>query len=411
MDSSSTSAVLRPVERHIVAVLRDLDGANRRELAELTGLPRTSVTAAVASLIARGLLTESDDAAGARGPGRPAPTVRIDLTGRTVVAVELGRNRQLVTLVGFDGHILGTADIQLDLTQPFEATAAGLAAVADTVSCASGRASAMVISVAMPFRQGAGAPPIPMYAPGEAPFRRPRYPRPSWLLTDPSAALTETLGIPVAIENDVNLAALGEAGHGAARGAHTAVYLSVVPGFGAGIVIGGRLFRGAGGIAGELAHISVREDGDLCLCGNRGCLTTARRNGPSLVDDIATAFGRTISLDEVITLAADGDVTVRRWLTDLGRTMAQPLIGFVTMLNPDLLLVDSGLGPAAAPVVDGLRDTIERRTSPMTHHGLEIRPGRLTNTAIPAGAAVLAAQRHVDRLARPGPARTHGEKV
>lgn len=88
--------------------------------------------------------------------------------------------------------------------------------------------------------------------------------------------------------------------------------------------------------------------------------------------------------------------------------MAEPLIGFITMLNPDLLVVDSALGPAAAPVVEGLRDTVERRTSPMTFQGLEIRPGRLTETAIPSGAAVLAAQHYVDCLIGRTPSRRLG---
>lgn len=408
MESRSEPDALQPRERHIVAAVRDLDGANRRELAELTGLPRTTVTAAVASLIARGLLTETDGPAVTRRAGRPSPTVRIDLSRKTVAAVELGRRSQSVSLMGFDGRVLNRADIEFDQAQPLEAVAAGLAAAADTVACDATEVSAMVVSVAMPFRRGAGAPQVPMYSAGEMHFAPAKARRPNWLLTDPSAALTEALGIPVVIENDINLAALGESGHGAARGAHTAVYLSVVPGFGAGIVIDGRLYRGAGGVAGELAHVSVREDGDLCVCGNRGCYTTARRNGPSLADDIASALGRNMSLDEVIELAAEGDVAVRRWLADVGRSMAEPLAGFVTMLNPDLLVVDSALGSAAAPVVEGLRDTIERRTSPMTFQGLEIRPGQLTASAIPAGAAVLAAQRYVDCLVGLTPSRRLG---
>ncbi|MYS23993.1 Sugar kinase of the NBD/HSP70 family, may contain an N-terminal HTH domain [Streptomyces sp. DvalAA-14] len=396
MDPVPILAALRPGERHVVSVLRDRDGATRRELAELTRLPLTTVTATVALLIGRGVLTETVGAHGPRGAGRPAATVRIDLAGRVAAAVQLGRTQQSVTLVRLDGRVLDRGDLHLDLTQPFEATVKDLA---DAVHRFSGRSpDVVVVSVAMPFRQGVGAPPIPMYPPGETPFTRPRYPRPEWLLSDPSDLLSRALGIPVVIENDINLAALGEAGHGVARGAHTSVYLSVVPGFGAGIVIGGRLFRGAGGVAGELAHISVREDGDLCLCGNRGCFTTARRNGPSLVDDIATAFGRTVALEEVLSLAAGGDVMVRRWLTDLGRSIARPLIGFVTMLNPDLLVVDSALGPAAEAVADGLRETIEHRTSAMTHHGLDVRPGVLTNSAVPAGAAVLAAECYIERL-------------
>jgi predicted NBD/HSP70 family sugar kinase len=398
MDTVSSLAALRPAERYVVSALRDHDGATRRELAEFTRLPPTTVSVTVASLVARGFLTETvgvgDDSP--RGAGRPAATVRIDLANRTVAAIQLGRAHQSATLVGLDGRVLDSADLHLDLAQSFEATVNDLGEVVRSLSRRT--PEAVVISVAMPFRQGAGAPPIPMYPPGETPLTRPRFLRPEWLLSDPSDVLTRALGLPVLIENDINLAALGEARHGAARGAHTSVYLSVVAGFGAGIVIGGRLFRGAAGVAGELAHISVREDGDLCLCGNRGCFTTERRNGPGLVDEIATAFGRTVALDEVLALAADGDVTVRRWLTDLGRSIARQLIGFVTMLNPDLLVVDSVLGPAAEAVADGLRETIERRTSAMIHHGLDVRPGMLTTGAIAAGAAVLAAELHVERL-------------
>ncbi len=75
-------------------------------------------------------------------------------------------------------------------------------------------------------------------------------------------------------DNDANLGALAELHHGIARGRHDVVYLKVASGVGAGIVLGGRLHRGASGIAGEIGHVQVGEDGQVCRCGNRGCLET-----------------------------------------------------------------------------------------------------------------------------------------
>jgi predicted NBD/HSP70 family sugar kinase len=386
---------LRPGEQQIVAALRNREGVSRRQLSVLTGLPASTLTANVAGLLTRGLLSEEDDpAAPRRGAGRPATTLRIALPSKTVAAIQLGRTRQAFTFVGFDGRIQQAAPLDLDLHQPLPAIATDLARVLDR--CAPTRSDAVVISVAMPFRQGAGTPPIPIPAPDRT--GRPRVNRPSWLQTDPSQALTETLGIPVLVENDANVAALGEAGHGAARGAHIALYLNIATGFGAGIIIDGRLLRGAHGVAGELAHVSIREDGDICLCGNRGCMTTLRRNGPGMADELTTALGRKPSMEEIIALAGTQDITVSRWLADLGRNVAQSLIGFVTLLNPDLIVVDADLGPAAFPLANGLRETLLRRTPPMTHHGLRVVPGELKHTSIALGSATLATQHHIDAL-------------
>jgi predicted NBD/HSP70 family sugar kinase len=299
--------------------------------------------------------------------------------------------------MGFDGQVLSSTELHVDASEGFAAASERLAAAIEELTAAANRPSYAVVSVAMPFRPGHGAAPIPMHSASDGPRPSHRFRRPEWLLTDPTEALTEALGTPVMIENDANLAALGEAGHGAARDAQAAVHINVVTGFGAGLIIGGRLFRGAGGVAGELAHVSIREGGDICVCGNRGCVITVRRNGPSMVDEIATALGHVPTMSEIITLAGDGDVAVARWLTDLGRLLAQPLAGFVTLLNPDLLVVDGALGPAAVPVVNGIRETIEHRTPPMTHRGLHVRPGHLT-TPIPVGAAVLAHQTYIDEL-------------
>ena len=97
---------------------------------------------------------------------------------------------------------------------------------------------------------------------------------PGWQGLLPAEELERRLGVPVHADNDANLGALAELHHGVARGAHDVVYLKVASGVGAGIVLGGRLHRGASGIAGEIGHVQVGEDGQVCRCGNRGCLET-----------------------------------------------------------------------------------------------------------------------------------------
>ena len=97
---------------------------------------------------------------------------------------------------------------------------------------------------------------------------------PGWRDLVPAAVLEGLLGVPATVDNDANLGALAELHHGAARGVSDLVYLKVASGLGAGIVLGGRLHRGATGIAGEIGHVQIREDGHVCRCGNRGCLET-----------------------------------------------------------------------------------------------------------------------------------------
>jgi predicted NBD/HSP70 family sugar kinase len=125
----------------------------------------------------------------------------------------------------------------------------------------------------------------------------------------------------------------------------------------------GELHRGANDVAGELAHVSVRDDGQLCRCGNRGCLATLYRT-PQLIDEIRTAYGEPTTFADVETLAQHGDVGVCRILTDLGRTVGRPLADFALLLNPDAIVIDGALGAAAAPVVAGVREVIDRYTPP-----------------------------------------------
>lgn len=95
---------------------------------------------------------------------------------------------------------------------------------------------------------------------------------PAWVGHEPATEFRERLGVPVLVENDANLGALSEYLWGAGRGSQSLVYLLLTTGVGAGLVVDGKIFRGVSGTAGEIGHITLDANGDLCRCGIRGCL-------------------------------------------------------------------------------------------------------------------------------------------
>ena len=97
---------------------------------------------------------------------------------------------------------------------------------------------------------------------------------PDWTGLNAGAELSRRLDLPVAVDNDANLGALAEVSLGAGRGLTDVIYVMVSSGIGSGLILGGRLHRGATGFAGELGHVFVVEKGAVCRCGNRGCLET-----------------------------------------------------------------------------------------------------------------------------------------
>jgi len=115
--------------------------------------------------------------------------------------------------------------------------------------------------------------------------------------------MSDRLGLPVQVENDANLGALAEHRFGAGLGSDSLAYLKVATGIGAGLIVEGRLFRGAGGTAGEIGHTIVDETGDVCRCGNRGCLETVAADG-SLLALLRPAHGDDLTVRGMLELVS-----------------------------------------------------------------------------------------------------------
>jgi predicted NBD/HSP70 family sugar kinase len=214
---------------------------------------------------------------------------------------------------------------------------------------------------------------------------------PGWQGLLPGEELERRLGVPVHPDNDANLGALAELHQGSARGRHDVVYLKIASGVGAGIVLGGRLHRGASGIAGEIGHVQVGEDGHVCRCGNRGCVETMV-SASRLLELLRPAYGEPLTIDQVLALDADGDAGVRRVLSDAGRIIGRAVADLANSLNPELVVVGGTLGRSPS-LVEGLRASIDRYAQPDTAAALEVVPGALRDRSELVGAVALAIAR------------------
>jgi predicted NBD/HSP70 family sugar kinase len=219
---------------------------------------------------------------------------------------------------------------------------------------------------------------------------------PGWQGLLPGDELERRLGVPVHVDNDANLGALAELHHGVARGRHDVVYLKIASGLGAGIVLGGRLHRGATGIAGELGHVQVGEDGQVCRCGNRGCVETMV-SASRLLELLQPAYDETLTIEHVLALDTEGDAGVRRVLSDAGRTVGRAVADLANSLNPELVVVGGTLGGSLS-LVEGLRSSIDRYAQPDTAAALEVVPGDLGVRSAVVGAVALAIARVASAL-------------
>lgn len=212
-------------------------------------------------------------------------------------------------------------------------------------------------------------------------------------------------GRTVAVVNDASAAAFAEQRVGAGRGHREVVLVTLGTGVGGGIVTGGQLLLGASGFAGELGHLVVDEGGRRCPCGNLGCIEAyvsgnaiglaARQRliEPELVTvlrDVPELTGR-----EVTAAALDGDAVAQELLTEVGGWLGTALASLVNALDPELLLVGGGAGPATAPwVLPAAEEALAARVLGAEHRTLPpLRLAALQDDAGTVGAGLLAAER------------------
>lgn len=214
---------------------------------------------------------------------------------------------------------------------------------------------------------------------------------PGWRGVPVAAVMEDALATKVSLDNTANLAALGEFKFGALQGVSTGVYIKASYGVGAGLIIGGELFRGSAGTAGEIGHVTIDEDGPVCRCGNRGCLDTFV-GVQAVLGALRDSHGA-LTLRDVIARALEGDPGCRRVLEDAGRHIGVAVAGVVNLLNPEMVCLGGQVARVGEIVLRPMREAIERCAIPSAAASVEVRTGSLAfEDADVLGALALADQ-------------------
>ena len=391
MDDSPAGSLRSLRSRNRLTVLQAVQqrpGSTRTQVARRTGLSGTTVASLVAELLAGSVLVELDDRTSSPAGGRPAGRLGLHPAVGSVVGIHLGHAETRVVVAGLDGTVRSERAQRCDVDHEPAAT---LQQVADTTRELVRR---LRIPAARLFGVGVAvsAPVLTTQRLASPPMLH------DWGGIDIAARLGELLGQPVRVGNDATLGALAEWQLGAGVGVDDLVYVMLSEGVGAGLVLGGRVHHGATGAAGELGHVTVVPDGQICRCGSRGCLETVV-GARALASAVAHTRGPERSLADLLALAGDGDPGVRRLLADAGRTVGNALAGLCTVLDPRVVVVGGAAVDPTGVLVDAVRTSLDRALPPVTSHAIEVVRGQLGPATEALGAALLAAQAAGEHLA------------
>ncbi|GAB6903726.1 ROK family transcriptional regulator [Kineosporia succinea] len=380
----------RPENRHqarLLRLLRDSGQQSRAELGDAVELSKSKVAIEVERLADLGLVDVVGLAA-SRG-GRRSQMVALSRRLR-FVGIDIGATSIDVAVLDGELNLLGQDRAETDvrrgpasvLEQVIDLVAKVRAGLAEEGAPVTG----VGVGVPGPVSQAEGALVAPPIMPGWS-----RFP-----IRD---TLGAALGAPVMVDNDVNVMALGELHSGTARSVRDLLFVKIGTGIGCGIVVGGEIYRGVNGSAGDIGHIQVDGHGPVCACGNTGCLEAAF-GGAALARDAEAAArsGRSAWLAErlphpsardVGDAAAAGDPFSLALIRDGGNRIGKVLASLVSFFNPGLVVIGGGVAGLGHPLLAEIRSVVYRRSLPLATGNLPIVLSELGGTAGVVGAGRL----------------------
>ena len=377
-----------------LAVLRQLidhGPLTRPELGERAGFGRATTSAIVNDLMRRELVAEI--ATPPRGRGRPVALLDLDDDRYAVTGLDIGFDRVLAAVYSLRGRQLARVEraARVEAVNPRGLLRHAATVLHEALDLAEqdGR-SVLGVGVSVAGLVDASSGTI-KYAPSLG-----------WRDVALSAGVAEALGgrAPVLLDNDANFAALAERRHRQRGGpaVNSLVFLTGTYGISAGIITGGRLWRGEHGMAGEVGHLMVDPDGRRCACGRRGCLDT-RAGLTAIIDDALAAgdrprrAGRAASgpatgLDDVVSAAQAGDEALLTSLADSGRWLGRGAAIVCAMLDPGSVVLGGHYARLAQWILPAAREAFTEALLMPSDDGRQLTVSALDAAASAEGAAL-----------------------
>lgn len=377
----------------VMGVLAAHEPLSRAEVAERTGLTRAAVGSLVNELAAAGLTTELGPTRGGRA-GRPGTALTLSGQGPAGLGLEIGVEHLGACVIDLHGTV--RTWIRIEAPNRGRKPREVLAELSDVAAAAFRHAAAQGLH---PVGAVVAVPGLVDAASGTVE----QAPNLGWRDAPITAAQDEwppapLRPVPLEVENEANLGALAELWHGSTRPPDF-IHVSAEAGIGAAMVVGGRLFRGARGFAGELGHVPVQPDGPECTCGARGCLEQYAGE-----ETVLRAAGLSGAGNDRIKLLTDealsGNRRVLEALEQAGRALGTALSGAVNLLDPAALVLGGAYAELGEWLLPGMRRELAARVTVRPWNPAELRLSELGRRGPLLGAGTVTIRRIIEDPAR-----------
>ncbi|PLX30803.1 MAG: ROK family transcriptional regulator [Ignavibacteria bacterium] len=360
---------------------------SRADIARRTSLARSTVSDIVRKLLRTGLVAEvgTDRSSGGRRP----VVLEFQDDAFNILGVDFGATHISVVLTNLRGRILAWREQKrpADDADPENSRTVVMELCDECIDeWGKGARSLIGIGVSVP------SPVDPRHLSNISDVVLP-----AWRGRIGLEQLHRRYGVPVLVDNDANLGALAEGWWGAGRDVRDFTYIKVATGIGAGIILGGEIYRGSTGVAGELGHLAIDANGDPCVCGLRGCLATfigtdallaradslrSQKITTRLTGDPLTIFG----LEDA---AREGDPLAVQVVEEAAEHLGVAVAGLLNVMNPSMVILGGSLTRAGELLLDRLRSIVRDRTFATSVAATDICIGELGPRAVALGASTL----------------------
>jgi glucokinase-like ROK family protein len=373
-------------------------GISRAELARQMYLTRSAISTIIDDLKGMGLVDEIET--GPTTGGRRPILLAINPNHGYVIGIDLGATHLRLVLTDFLAHVLDEFEYPISVIDGPQKCLTQIehyiSEILNRAKLNIGQVSAIGMGVPGPVVAETGEVTSPPIMPGwdGYPIRK---------------HLEEQFQVPVVIGNDAEYGAIGEWAYGAGRGERNLAYIKVGTGVGAGLLLDGRIYRGATGSAGEIGHITIQANGPLCTCGNRGCLESMA-GGKAIARNAREAIqaGRRTQLSaiaedkilavDVAAAAQRGDLVAQQIITDTGTYLGIAIASLVNLFNPNMIVIGGGVSQLGDLLLEPIRKIVMERSLYSAAKVVRITSAVLGRRASTMGAVVQAINISLDRL-------------
>ncbi|AMW05424.1 ROK family transcriptional regulator [Gemmatimonas phototrophica] len=376
----------RSLSTTILRLIWDEELISRAEIARRLDVSRSTVSEIVDGLIETRLIAEAG--VGASNGGRRPIVLSFQDEAFTLMGVDVGASHVSVVVTDLRGHVRAWQRRPFDVHADADGTRALVQSLCDACLSSIDLSATPLLGIGMALP----SPVDPLH-----PERVSRIALKRWNGVHGFEMLCERYSVPLLIDNDANLGALAEHWWGAARGLSNFTFIKIATGIGAGHFIDGRIYRGAGGVAGEIGHVTVDVHGNPCACGNRGCLTTyvgrpemlshARSLLPEYPDSLLQRGEVTMSSLEAAANASDA--LASRVVQEAAEHLGSVVASLLNLMNPSAVILGGSLCRLRERVLIPVREAVMRRTFVSAVASSEILTSALGDRAIAIGAATL----------------------